>query len=92
MFLRAIFVVLLVHYSMTKEDAVYQVSGVDIVDLIRGFKPQNNMLKLTKVHTDYLTDGVYFQPENGELNEETPYLYLNGHGKIFDNNKPESRR
>ncbi|CAB3239743.1 unnamed protein product [Arctia plantaginis] len=75
-----IFLVLLINYSTPKENAVYQVSGIQIIDLIRGFKPKE-MLKLTKVEggPSSLPDGIYFEPEDDALMpEEMKFLYLNG--------------
>lgn len=79
------FLVLLINYSTCKENAVYQVSGIQLIDLIRGFKPKD-VLTLTKVEGDpsSLPDGIYFEPEDDALNpEDMKYLHLNVRFIVF---------
>lgn len=72
-------VLILVQYTVSKDTATYQVSGIEIVDLIRGFKPKGNMLTLTKVDGDPASypDGIYFKPEDEALTGESKYLHYN---------------
>lgn len=77
--LSLISMIILIQFSIGKDTALYQVSGVELIDLLRGFKPEENMLKLTKVNGDKmnLPDGVYYQPEDEALTGDTEYLHLN---------------
>lgn len=62
-----------------KEKVVYQATGGQLIDLIRGFPPEGGALKLTKVEGDtaVLPDGIYYEPPEDEaLEEKEPYLYL----------------
>ncbi|XP_075969836.1 uncharacterized protein LOC142972513 [Anticarsia gemmatalis] len=82
---QVLFVVLFLQCIVGKENTVYQVSGVELVDLLRGFYPKDGRLKLTEVKGDRssLSDGIYFEPEDDALSppDEPKYLYLNGQGK-----------
>lgn len=75
------FIFLLLNYCVAKENPIYQVSGIELLDLIRGFKPRDGMLKLTKVEGDRssLPDGIYFVPEDDALSPpgEDKYLHIN---------------
>nr|XP_021200378.2 uncharacterized protein LOC110383798 [Helicoverpa armigera] len=74
--------ILLIDYNVAKETATYQVSDVDLIDLIRGYKKEDG-LKLTKVEGDVasLPDGIYFKPEDEALTGDSKYLNFNGQHK-----------
>nr|AAV91464.1 hypothetical protein 35 [Lonomia obliqua] len=70
-----------------KETEIYEVTGGDLFDLIRG--KHKGPLKLNKVEGDRtnLPDGVYFKPEDVALSNEQPKeLYING-----KNRNPEKK-
>ena len=79
--LSVVSILILIQYNLCKETATYQVSGIELVDLIRGFKPKDNggVLNLTKVTGDpsSLPDGIYFKPEDEGLTGESKYLHYN---------------
>ncbi|KAJ8736548.1 hypothetical protein PYW08_007204 [Mythimna loreyi] len=68
--------VVLMQYNVCKETPTYQVSGIQLVDLLRGFQPKEGMLSLTKVTGDpsSLPDGIYFKPEDEGLTGDSKYL------------------
>ncbi|KAF9423264.1 hypothetical protein HW555_001333 [Spodoptera exigua] len=61
-----------------EESSTYQLPGVELVDLLRGYYPKGKV-QLTKVGTDVgsLPDGVYFIPEDEALTGEPKYLEIN---------------
>lgn len=69
---------------MCKETSTYEVSGIKLVDLIRGFKP-DNVLNLTKVTEDRssLPDGIYFVPEDEALTGESKNLNYSVRNILF---------
>nr|XP_053614392.1 uncharacterized protein LOC128677510 [Plodia interpunctella] len=68
-----IILILLVHNTFGKENVVYNATGGDLFDLIRGIPPKDEVLNLTKVEGvdgDKLPDGIYFIPEDDALTPE----------------------
>ncbi|XP_047022513.1 uncharacterized protein LOC124631920 [Helicoverpa zea] len=81
--------ILLIDYNVAKETVTYQVSDVDLIYLIRGYKTKEDGLKLTKVDGDVasLPDGIYFKPEDEALTGDSKYLNFNGQYKKTSSDK-----
>lgn len=58
-----------------KETQVYEIKGVELIDILRGIPPKGE-IQFTKIKGDRsnLPDGIYFEPEDESLADSDPRM------------------